>query len=261
VILDQILAVKREEVARLKKAMPLAQLQGGMGELPTTRNFGKAISNAPCAIIAEVKRSSPSQGRIRKDFDPLKIAAIYQEHGARAVSVLTDKQFFEGKGAYLAAIKNAIALPLLRKDFIIDAYQIYETRVLGGDALLLIAAILEQRQLQEYIQLADQLGMATLVEVHTKAELGKALAAGAEIIGINNRDLKTFSTDLNRTLELAPMIPKGTIVVTESGISTRRDIELLMAAGVHCFLIGEALMRADDIGKKLKELLGRGAGA
>jgi indole-3-glycerol phosphate synthase len=144
----------------------------------------------------------------------------------------------------------------LRKDFIIDAYQIYETRVLGGDALLLIAGILEQRQLLEYIQLSEQLGLATLVEVHTKAELGKALAAGAEIIGINNRDLKTFSTDLKRTLELAPMIPKGTIVVAESGISSRKDIELLMGAGVHCFLIGEALMRAEDIGGKLRELLG-----
>ena len=256
-ILDQIVAAKREEVARLKKATPLAQLQGGMGELPTTRNFRKAISNAPCAIIAEVKRSSPSKGRIRKDFDPLKIAAIYQVHGAQAVSILTDEQFFEGKGAYLAAIKKAIDLPLLRKDFIIDPYQIYETRFLGGDALLLIAAILEQRQLSEYIQLAEQLGLAPLVEVHTKAELGKALAAGAEIIGINNRDLKTFSTDLNRTLELAPMIPKGTITVAESGISTRKDIELLMGAGINCFLIGEALMRANDIGRKLRELLGR----
>ncbi len=256
-ILDQILAVKREEVARLKKATPLAQLQGAVDEIPTTRDFRKAISNAPCAVIAEVKRSSPSKGRIRKDFDPLKIAAIYEEHGAQAVSVLTDKQFFEGKGAYLAAIKNAIALPLLRKDFIIDAYQIYESRILGADALLLIAAILEQGQLLEYIQLSEQLGLASLVEVHTKAELGKALAAGAEIIGINNRDLKTFSTDLKRTLELTPMIPKGTIAVAESGISTRKDIELLMAAGVNCFLIGEALMRADDIGRKLEELLGR----
>jgi indole-3-glycerol phosphate synthase len=258
-ILDRIVAAKREEVASSKKTTPLARLQGAVMDLPSTRDFRQAISYRPCAIIAEVKRSSPSKGRIRKDFDPVKIAAIYQEHGARAVSVLTDKQFFEGKGAYLTAIKNAIALPLLRKDFIIDAYQIYETRVLGGDALLLIAAILEQGQLREYIQLSEQLGLATLVEVHTKPELGKALAAGAEIIGINNRDLKTFSTDLKRTLELTPMIPKGTIAVAESGISTRKDIELLMATGVNCFLIGEALMRADDIGKKLRELLGKGA--
>lgn len=254
-ILDQIVAAKRREIASLKKTTPLARLQEVINDLPPTRDFRQAINHRPCAVIAEVKRSSPSKGRIREQFDPVQIASIYQEHGAQAVSVLTDEQFFEGNGAYLAAIKKQIALPLLRKDFIIDAYQIYETRVLGGDALLLIASILEQRQLLEYIQLAEQLGLAPLVEVHTKAELGKALAAGAEIIGINNRDLQTFSTDLKRTLELVPLIPKGTIVVTESGISSRKDIELLMGAGVHCFLIGEALMQADDIGKKLREFL------
>ena len=256
-ILDQILAVKREEIARLKKEASLARLQDAIVGLLPTRDFRKAMSYRPCAIIAEVKRSSPSQGRIRKDFDPLRIAAIYEKHGAQAVSVLTDKQFFEGKGAYLAAIKKAIGLPLLRKDFIIDAHQIYESRILGADALLLITAILEQGQLQEYIELSEELGMAPLVEVHTKAELGKALAAGAEIIGINNRDLKTFSTDLKRTLELMPMIPADKVVVAESGIATRQDIELLLGAGVKCFLIGEALMRADDIGQKLAELLGR----
>jgi indole-3-glycerol phosphate synthase len=256
VILDRIVAAKNQEIASLKQATPLARLQEAVVHLPPTRDFRQAISNSICAIIAEVKRSSPSKGRIREEFDPVQIASLYQEHGAQAVSILTDEQFFEGKKYYLADIKKSIALPLLRKDFIIDAYQIYETRVLGGDALLLIAGILEQRQLLEYIQLSEQLGLATLVEVHTKAELGKALAAGAEIIGINNRDLKTFSTDLKRTLELAPMIPKGTIVVAESGISSRKDIELLMGAGVHCFLIGEALMRAEDIGGKLRELLG-----
>jgi indole-3-glycerol phosphate synthase len=256
VILDQIVAAKRREIASLKKTTPLARLQEVINDLPLTRDFRQAINHRPCAVIAEVKRSSPSKGRIREQFDPVQIASIYQEHGARAISVLTDEQFFEGKGAYLAAIKKAVALPLLRKDFIIDAYQIYETRVLGGDALLLIASILEQRQLLEYIELAGHLGLAPLVEVHTKAELGKALAAGAEIIGINNRDLQTFSTDLKKTLELAPLIPQGNIMVAESGITTRKDIELLMQAGVHCFLIGEALMRANDIGEKLRELLG-----
>ncbi|MCJ7546204.1 MAG: indole-3-glycerol phosphate synthase TrpC [Deltaproteobacteria bacterium] len=240
----------------MKDSTPLAQLKKAIRDLPPTRDFRKAIRSPSCAIIAEVKRSSPSKGRIREHFDPVQIASIYQEHGAQALSVLTDEQFFEGKGDYLAAIKKTVSLPLLRKDFIIDAYQIYETRVLGADALLLIAAILDKGQLQEYIELAEQLGLAPLVEVHTKAELDKALAAGAEIIGINNRDLQTFSTDLKRTLELAPMIPKGKIVVTESGITTRKDIELLMQAGVHCFLIGEALMRAEDIGGKLRELLG-----
>jgi indole-3-glycerol phosphate synthase len=257
VILDQIVAVKHEEVARLKKAAPLAQLQKAVGDFPPARDFRGAISRRSCAIIAEVKRSSPSKGRIRVDFDPVQIASIYQEHGAQAVSVLTDAQFFEGNGAYLTTIKKSISLPLLRKDFIIDPYQIYETRILGADALLLIVAILEQRQLQEYCELAEQLGLAALVEVHTKQELAKALAAGAEIIGINNRDLMTFSTDLKKTIELAPMIPKGKIVVAESGIETRKDIELLMGAGVHCFLIGETLMRAKDIGKKLREFLGQ----
>jgi indole-3-glycerol phosphate synthase len=260
-ILDQIVAAKREEVARLKKATPLARLQEVIKDLPPTRDFRQAINHRPCAIIAEVKRSSPSKGRIREQFDPVQIASIYQEHGAQAVSILTDEQFFEGKGDSLAAIKKAISLPLLRKDFVIDAYQIYETRILGADALLLIAAILDKGQLQEYIQLSEQLRLAPLVEVHTKAELDKALAAGAEIIGINSRDLKTFATDLKKTLELAPSIPQGKIVVAESGISTRKDIELLMEAGVHCFLIGEALMRSNDIGAKLRELLGKGSSA
>jgi indole-3-glycerol phosphate synthase len=259
-ILDQIVAAKREEIARLKKATPLAKLQETINDLPPIRDFRGAISSAPCAVIAEVKRSSPSKGRIRADFDPVQIARIYQEHGAQAVSVLTDEQFFEGNGEYVAAIKKAVALPVLRKDFIIDPYQIYETRVLGADALLLIVALLEQGQLQEYIQLAGQLGLASLVEVHAEQELAKALAAGAEIIGINNRDLKTFSTDLKRTLELTPLIPKGKIVVTESGIATRKDIELLMKAGVRCFLIGETLMRAHNIGKKLDELLATESG-
>ncbi len=256
-ILDRIVAAKREEVARLKKETPLARLQEAIKDLPPTRDFKQAISRRPCAIIAEVKRSSPSKGRIREQFDPVQIASIYEQHGAQAVSVLTDEQFFEGKGNYLTAIKKAIALPLLRKDFIIDAYQIYESRVLEADALLLIAAILDKGQLQEYIELAEQLGLASLVEVHTKAELDKALAAGAEIIGINNRDLQTFTTDLKRTLELAPLIPQGKTIVAESGITTRKDIELLMGAGINCFLIGETLMRAHDIGKKLRELLGQ----
>jgi indole-3-glycerol phosphate synthase len=260
VILERIAQAKRAEVASLKEVTPLPQLQAAMEGLPPTRDFRRAINGNPCAIIAEVKRSSPSKGRIRKDFEHLRIATIYQEHGAQAVSILTDEQFFEGKGHYLTDIKKIIALPLLRKDFIIDSYQIYETRVIGGDAVLLIASLLSEGQLREFIQLSERLGLAPLVEVHTAEELGKALAAGAEIIGINNRDLKTFSVDVSTTVHLAPAIPRDKIVVTESGINTRGDIELLMAAGIHAFLIGEALMRATDIGKKLEELLGRGAG-
>jgi indole-3-glycerol phosphate synthase len=257
VILEMIVEAKRKEVAALRKMTPLAQLEDAIGNLLPVRDFKGAIGNARCSIIAEVKRSSPSQGRIRYEFDPAQIATIYQDNGAQAVSVLTDEAFFEGKGEYLTGIKKIIDLPLLRKDFIIDPYQIFETRILGGDALLLIASLLGQGQLWEYITLSKTLGLAPLVEVHTKKELDKALAADAEIIGINNRDLKTFSTDIKTTLELAPLIPSDRIVVTESGINTREDIELLMEAGIHCFLIGEALMRAEDIGEKLRELLGR----
>ena len=258
-ILERIVKAKRKEVAALKERIPLTQLKDTRGNLLPVRDFRGAINNAPCSIIAEVKRSSPSKGRTREEFDPVQIATIYRDNGAHAVSVLTDEAFFEGKAQYLTGITKSIDLPLLRKDFVIDAYQIYETRFLGGDALLLIASLLEQGQLQEYIDLSTTLGLAPLVEVHTTEDLDKALAAGAEIIGINNRDLKTFSTDIKTTLELAPLIPSDRIVVTESGINTREDIEQLMEAGIHCFLIGEALMRAEDIGGKLRELLETGA--
>jgi indole-3-glycerol phosphate synthase len=259
VILEKIVKAKHKEVAALKEMTPLSQLEDAIGNLLPVRDFRGAISNVRCSIIAEVKRRSPSKGRIREEFDPMQIATIYQENGAHAVSVLTDAEFFEGKAQYLSEIKKSIDLPLLRKDFVIDSYQIYETRFLGGDALLLIAGLLEQGQLGEYIQLSEIVGLAPLVEVHTQEELDKALAAGADIIGINNRDLKTFSTDIKKTLELAPLVPRDRIVVTESGINTREDIEQLMEAGIHCFLIGEALMRAEDIGGKLREFVGTGA--
>lgn len=255
-ILERIVEAKRKEVAALKKATPLVQLEDAIRNLLPVLDFRGAISNARCSIIAEVKRSSPSKGRIREEFDPVQIATLYQNNGAHAVSVLTDEAFFEGKAHYLSGIKKSINLPLLRKDFIIDAYQIYETRFLGGDALLLIASLMEEGQLREYITLAEALGLAPLVEIHTQEELDKALAAGAEIIGVNNRDLNTFSTNIEATLKLAPLIPSDRIVVTESGINSREDIEQLMEAGIHCFLIGEALMRAEDIGWKLRELLG-----
>ena len=254
-ILEGIVEAKRKEIAYLKGVKSLARLKEAMRDLPPPRDFRRAISRSPCSIIAEVKRRSPSRGRIREDFDPFKIAAIYQENGAVAVSVLTDEEFFEGDRRYLSGIRKVVDLPLLRKDFIIDPYQIYETRILGGDALLLIARLLAEEQLREYIRLSKALGLSPLVEIHTREELDKALASGAEIIGINNRDLKTFSTDLGITLDLAPSIPGNRIVVSESGINTREDIETLMKAGVHSFLVGEALMRAEDIGGKLRELL------
>jgi indole-3-glycerol phosphate synthase len=258
-ILDRIVEAKRKEVASLKGVRPLSRLEEAVRNLPLPRDFRRAISHLRCSIIAEVKRHSPSKGRIREDFNPFKIAAIYQENGAAAVSVLTDEEFFGGRGTYLSGIREIVDLPLLRKDFIIDPYQIYETRVLGGDALLLIACLLEEEQLREFIRLTKALNLSPIVEVHTREELDKALAASAEIIGINNRDLRTFSTDLGISLDLIPSIPGNRIVVSESGINTREDIETLMKAGIHSFLIGEALMRAEDIGGKLRELLGTGA--
>ena len=255
-ILDKIISVKKEEVALLKQTRPLQELKAVLRDLPPVRDFRKAINGKECAIIAEVKRHSPSRGILREDFDPIKIASIYERNGAAAVSVLTDKQFFGGDEKYLGDIRNNVLLPLLRKDFIIDAYQIYETRSLSGDALLLIAGLLEEERLREYIHLAESLGLSALVEIHSRGELDKALAAEACIIGINNRDLKTFSTDLRTSLDIAPHIPTDKIVISESGIHTRRDIEALMKAGIHTFLIGETLMLSDNIGKKLRELLG-----
>jgi len=254
-ILDEIIKVKRREVDCLKESTSLEALKKAVRDLPPPRNFRKAISDPECSIIAEVKRTSPSKGRIREDFDPLKIASIYEANGAAAISVLTDEEFFEGKNSYLSEIKETLSLPVLRKDFIIDPFQIYETRIIGGDAILLIAGLLEKETLRQFINLAESIGLSPLVEIHSREELDKALAAGAGIIGINNRNLKTFSTDLMPSLELAPSIPEDKIVISESGVRTREDIEALMQKGIHAFLIGEALMKVPDIGKELRGFL------
>jgi indole-3-glycerol phosphate synthase len=257
-ILDNIVEVKRGEVAARKAAKPLAELEKMIAGRPSVRDFKAALdAKAGCAIIAEVKRRSPSQGLLREDFDPVRIAREYESRGAAAVSVLTDETFFGGCDADLSAVKRAVSLPVLRKEFIIDPYQVCETRAIGADAILLIAAILTEDQLREYHELAASLGLAALVEIHDRVELEKALAAGAEIIGINNRDLKTFVTDLRTSITLAPLIPKGRIGVSESGIRTRAEIETLLKAGIRAFLIGEILIAAPEIGPKLKELLGK----
>ncbi|MDO8784673.1 MAG: indole-3-glycerol phosphate synthase TrpC [Syntrophales bacterium] len=257
-ILEEIVEFKKEEVAAIKGIRPLAELKEALRDTPRPRNFREAILSSDCSVIAEVKRRSPSKGTIREGFDPVKIAAVYEESGAAAVSVLTERKFFGGDSSYLLNIKKIVGLPLLRKDFIIDPYQIYETRVIGGDAILFIAGILKEEQLRDFIHLAESLGLFPLTEVHTREELDKALSAGADIIGINNRDLNNFSTNLKTSLDLAPSIPKEKTVVSESGINTRGDVEILMKVGIHCFLVGEALMRAQDMGAKLEELLGRG---
>jgi len=256
-ILQKIIENKKEEIERQKKILPLGELRQMLADRPPTRDFEGAIRNRDCAVIAEVKRSSPSKGRIREDFDPVGIAGIYEDNGASAISILTERKFFEGRAAYIPQIGRSVKLPLLRKDFIIDPYQINEARVLGADALLLIARILEAGEMRDFLGIASELGLAALVEVHNEADVEKAVSSGARIVGINNRDLATFRTDLDVSIRLARRIPKAITVVSESGIDSRGEIEKLMEAGIHAFLVGESLMRAKDMGKKLRELLGK----
>jgi indole-3-glycerol phosphate synthase len=255
-ILDRIVKSKKMEVEESRNIYPLSAVQEGLKDITPARNFKKALMDAEGAVIAEVKRRSPSKGMIRIDFDPLEIADVYEKNGAAAISVLTDEPFFGGKKEFLTKIKQKVRLPVLRKDFIIDPYQVYETKRLGADAILFIVRLL-QNELAEYLRLAERLDLFPLVEVHSAEDLDSALAAGAELIGINNRDLSTFETGRQTSLRLMPLIPKGKIVVAESGIQSRKDIEILMQAGIQAFLVGESLMTAGDIGKKLRELTGR----
>jgi len=256
-ILDRIIEAKRKEVERLKSARPVTELERMARSLPPARDFRRALAGKDCAIIAEIKRRSPSKGKLREDFDPEAFARIYEAGGAAAISVLTDRDFFGGDATHLAAVRNVTRIPLLRKDFIIDPCQIYQTRILGADALLLIAGLFDKEPLREFIDLSRSLGLAALVEVHTGEEAERAVAAGADIIGINNRDLRTFRTDLRTSLSIVLRVPEDKIVVSESGIETRADVEGLMKAGIHAFLVGEALMRAGDMGERLKELRGQ----
>jgi indole-3-glycerol phosphate synthase len=255
-ILQKIVENKREEIERQKEILPLGELRQMLADRPPSRDFVGAIRHRDCAVIAEVKRSSPSKGLIREDFNPIEIAGIYADNGASAISILTERKFFGGNAAYVPQISRVVGLPLLRKDFIIDPYQINETRVLGADALLLIARLLEAGELRDFIGFASELGLAALVEVHDEADVEKAISSGARLVGINNRDLATFRTDLEVSIQLARMVPKGVTVVSESGIDSRGEIEKLMEAGIHAFLVGESLMREKDVGKKLRELLG-----
>lgn len=260
-ILDQILAVKKEEVAAARAAMSLEDLRARVSDVEDVpRGFKRALRTAVdsgwTALIAEVKKGSPSKGVIRADFDPLAIAEIYQQHGATCLSVLTDQQFFLGHLRYLSLIREQVSLPLLRKDFICDPYQIYEARVYGADAVLLIAAMLSASQLQDYSGVARELGLDVLLETHDESEVEAALQTNCDLIGVNNRNLKTFATDLATTARLAKLIPADRLIVAESGIHSRADIEALQQAGAQAFLVGESLMREGDIGAKLQELLG-----
>ncbi len=257
-ILQKILDHKRQEVAQAQARVPLAQLREKLSGLPAPRGFGRALREKAAqdtAIIAEVKKGSPSKGVIRADFDPVAIARGYQRAGACCLSVLTDSRFFLGELDYLTRIAEAVRLPLLRKDFVIDPYQIVEARVHGADAVLLIAAALDLDTLRRFAEQAGELGLDVLLEVHDEPELEMALQLPVELIGINNRNLQTFQTDLAVTERLLGLIPAGRLVVSESGITCRADIRRLQAAGASAFLIGESLMREGDFEAKLHSLL------
>jgi len=257
-ILDQIVADNLRELEARKRSFPLAELQTVASEQPPPLDFASALRGDGIQLIAEVKKASPSSGVIRPDFNPVEIAQTYASNGASAISVVTEARYFQGSLNQLKDIRNALGnkrLPLLRKDFIHDSYQVYESRAYGADSLLLIVAILTPKMLEELLLLSHELNMGCLVEVHDEAELEIALGRQASIIGINNRDLNTFTVDLSTTERLRPLIPPDRIVVSESGIKNRGDMEKLKKWGVDAVLIGESLMSAPDIADKMKELL------
>jgi indole-3-glycerol phosphate synthase len=257
-ILERILSVKREEVAAAKREKPLEAIRQEAELAPPPRDFAGAlrrqVSMGNAAVIAEIKKASPSKGVLRTDFRPAEIAASYAQHGATCLSVLTDKEFFQGRPEYLELARIASGLPALRKDFLIDPYQVYEARALGADCVLLIVAALDLPRMHELEAIAVALGMAVLVEVHEGAELDLALHLKTPLLGINNRSLRTFETRLETTLSLLSRVPEDRLVVTESGIATPADVALMRRHEVHDFLVGEAFMRAADPGQALASL-------
>ena len=261
-ILQKILAVKAEEVAAARARLPLAALVARAKDAPPVRDFVAAlqsrVAKRQAAVIAEIKKASPSKGLIRPDFRPADIAASYAAHGAACLSVLTDRRFFQGDPAYLETARAACALPVLRKDFLIDPYQVYEARAMGADAILLIVAALSAAQMQELAAIARELGMSVLVESHDGEELTRALRLDTPLIGINNRNLRSFAVSLDNTLALLPQIPPDRLVITESGIATQEDVATMRTAGVHAFLVGEAFMRVKEPGAALATLFGVG---
>jgi indole-3-glycerol phosphate synthase len=257
-ILNKIVAVKREEIAAALRKKPLDMVRADAESRLLTRDFEGAlrakIAKGHPAVIAEIKKASPSKGVIREDFIPADIAQSYAEHGAACLSVLTDRDFFQGSADYLKQARASCDLPVLRKDFIVDAYQVFEARVMGADCILLIAACLDDAQMAELEALAHSLGMAVLVEVHDSAELDRALKLKTRLLGINNRNLRTFEVSLNNTLDLLSRVPADRLLITESGIVTGADVTTMRDAGVHAFLVGEAFMRAPDPGVALAAL-------
>jgi indole-3-glycerol phosphate synthase len=257
-ILDKIVATKREVIARAKAARPQAAVEREAAKAPRPRPFFDAIAaDGPIRLIAEVKKASPSAGVIREDFDPVAIAQTYERHGASCLSVLTDEPHFQGHLDYLTAVRASVELPVLRKDFVLDSYQVVEARAAGADAVLLIAECLDDCNLRKLHNEIVELGMTPLVEIYDPENLPRVLEAGATLIGVNNRDLRTFKVDLEHTLRLRPGIPAECVMVSESGVKTHADVERLEAAGVDAILVGESLMREADIGAAVDRLLGR----
>jgi indole-3-glycerol phosphate synthase len=259
-ILDRIVAAKKESLDLFRVKAPLRDLKRGIGYVEKPRDFMVALkrkSGENIRLIAEIKRASPSKGLIRKDFDHISIGRIYEEKGVDAVSVLTEEDFFQGSIAFISDVKKVLSRPVLRKDFIFDEYQIYEARANEADAVLLIAAILGKNQAAEYLHLSTELGMSVLFEVHDLKELETALLLDFPIIGINNRNLKTLKIDIRTTFDLKKEIPPQKIIVSESGIRTKADVQLLEDAGIDAMLIGTSLMESEDIGKKIDELTGK----
>jgi indole-3-glycerol phosphate synthase len=253
--LTEIVRSKQEALRGRRGAARLAELKAKLRDATPARPFLAALAEPPLALIAEIKQASPSAGLLRQQFNPAEIAHLYEDSGARALSVLTDEPFFKGSLEHLAVVRRAVALPLLQKDFVLDEIQLYEARVYGADAILLITAILEPGQIKDLFHLAGDLGLAALVEIHSEKELERVIE-WTPIIGINNRDLTTFAVDLETTFRVLKEVPDDRIVVSESGIAARRDVERLAEAGVDAILVGETFMRAENIGAKVKELMG-----
>jgi indole-3-glycerol phosphate synthase len=254
-MLDKIVAQKREEVERRKRAVPMTYLQERIARQKPVLDLALALKGNQIRLIAEVKQASPSRGVLNQNFDPVELSRTYAEGGAAAISVLTEANYFMGNNEHLAAIKEVVGIPLIRKDFIFDPYQAYESRAYGADALLLIAAMLSEKQLKDLVSLSHSLGLRCLVEAHNEGEVERAVLSEAKIIGINNRDLNTFAVDIDTTRRLRPLIPKEKIVVSESGVKSGSDMQKLWEWGVDAVLIGEALVAASDVRAKMKELL------
>lgn len=256
-ILEKIMSRKREEIAAARLARPEAELRARLADAPACRDFVGALRRpGRMRVIAEVKKASPSAGVIRADFDPVKIARAYAEAGADCLSVLTDEHFFQGHLDYLVAVREAVGLPVLRKDFLLDTYQVLEARAAGADCVLLIAECLDDCRMRELYFTARELGMDVLIELYDPENLDRVLKLEPDLVGVNNRDLRSFVTDLEHSIGLSQRVPEGTVFVSESGIRTHHDVERLLGAGIRAILVGESLMRSPDVGEALRQLVG-----